>query len=347
MNKRITIYDLAKMLDVSPTTVYKALNGKPKVGEKTRSLILKTAQEMGFKANIAAKSLARKTIRIGVVIDSSFPVFHDEILRGAMAACEELTDFKVMGEYYSASGPNRNRKILEKIDELLMKGVDGILLSPGVDIRGYEEKFTELSQMGIATATVVSDVPYTGRAFCVRYDGNMGGRIAAQLLSWIVKTREVSIFTGNGQVQIHRETTQGFTEEAGKQDLEVVAIYENQDDENIAYYATEKLLADFPDIGGIYVNSANSLAVCRKIIEKGYEKKVAIVTSDIFPELSEYIKRGIVSATIFQDPFRQGRLAFKKLYEYISGDRERQEDVIIPPQILIESNMEAYLNFRN
>lgn len=343
MEKRTTIYDISNMLGVSPTTVYKALNGKPKVSEETRDLIIKTAGKLGFKANIAAKSLARKQIKIGLVVDASIPDFLDEIIRGARYECGELADFNVSGEYYSFSGPNRGRRVLEKMDELLSKGIDGIVISPGVDTRGYEEKIFELSQRNIVTATVVSDIANSNRAFCVRYDGRQGGRIAAQLLSWLVNGKEVAIFTGNNQVLIHQETAQGFIEESARRGLEVVGVYENQDDMNIAFYATEKLIRDFPDIGGIYVNSANSVAVCKMIVENGLDKKIKIITSDIFPELIEYIRKGVVHASIFQDPFRQGRLVFRKLYEYISGDKDSIGDVTISPQILLDSNLEAFI----
>jgi len=342
MNKRATIYDISKLLGVSPTTVYKALNGKPKVSEETRESILKTAEKLGYKANIAAKCLARKPIKIGVIIHASFPDFHNEIIRGAKSACEELIDFNVIGEYFTFSGPNCSRKIIDKMEEMACSGFDGIIVSPGVDVRGYAEKISELSHKNVVAATVITDIPESNRVFCVRYDGKLGGRIAAQLLSWLVSTREVAIFTGNSQVLIHRCTVQGFMDEASVRGLEVAGVYENQDDMDIAYYATEKLIRDFPDIGGIYVNSANSVAVCKKVMEKGLEKRIKIITSDIFPELSEYIRKGVVHASIFQDPFRQGRLVFKRLYEYISGDRECKEDIIITPQIVLESNLESF-----
>jgi ABC-type sugar transport system, periplasmic component len=116
-------------------------------------------------------------------------------------------------------------------------------------------------------------------------------------------------------------------------------VYENQDDEQIAYHAAGKLLREFPDIGGIYINSANSAAVCKKLVETGKAKEIRVIASDIFPELAVYIKNGTVDATIFQDPFRQGKLAFKKLYEYISGDSSITEEVVISPQILMETNI--------
>lgn len=55
-NKRPTIYDLAKLADVSPGTVSRVLNNKDKVNPKTRAKILELAHEIGLKPRATARS---------------------------------------------------------------------------------------------------------------------------------------------------------------------------------------------------------------------------------------------------------------------------------------------------
>ncbi len=62
--EKITIYDIAREANTSICTVSKALTGKPKVSDKKRQEIIKTANRLGYKANKIAHSLARKTIKI-------------------------------------------------------------------------------------------------------------------------------------------------------------------------------------------------------------------------------------------------------------------------------------------
>ena len=59
MEKRTTIYDIAARLGISTATVNRALTGKPRVKDETRKLVLQTAEEMGFRPNSLARSLAR------------------------------------------------------------------------------------------------------------------------------------------------------------------------------------------------------------------------------------------------------------------------------------------------
>jgi LacI family transcriptional regulator len=55
-NKRPTIYDLAKLADVSPGTVSRVLNNKDKVNPNTRAKILELAHEIGLKPRATARN---------------------------------------------------------------------------------------------------------------------------------------------------------------------------------------------------------------------------------------------------------------------------------------------------
>jgi LacI family transcriptional regulator len=68
-SQNITIYDIAKELDVSVSTVSRVLNGFEYVKESTRRRVLETAERLGYVANVQARSLAggRSNI-IGVVV---------------------------------------------------------------------------------------------------------------------------------------------------------------------------------------------------------------------------------------------------------------------------------------
>ena len=340
---RVTICDIAKRLGISTTTVNSALNSKGRISDETRQLVIRTADEMGFRPNKAAMSLARKPIKIGVIYTSNHPEFHDEIIRGAKTAQKELADFNVEGEFHVFSLPNSRLEVLKKMKEMGDSGINGIIVSPTDDLRGFNDIIDELKYKGIPVATIVSDVPEGNRAFSVRINGRVAGKMAAEVLWWLTKGGTVAIFTGMKDRGVHKEYITGFMEQVEKMPMDVVAIYENQEDPNIAYYATDKLLREYPDIDGIYISSVNSETVCKKIVESGVQGRVKIVASDIFGVLNGYLGKGVIQATIFQNPFRQGRLAFRYLYEHIAEGRRIDREVLIQPQLVFESNLELFL----
>ncbi|HET9906974.1 MAG TPA: LacI family DNA-binding transcriptional regulator [Anaerolineales bacterium] len=67
----LTIRDVAKKLDLSITTVSRALDGYDDVAEQTRELVIKTARKMGYVPNRAARQLRRqKSETMGFIIPS-------------------------------------------------------------------------------------------------------------------------------------------------------------------------------------------------------------------------------------------------------------------------------------
>lgn len=343
MNSKVTIYDIAKKLGVSVGTVNRAMHDKPKVSRETRELVLKTAEEMGFKINKVARSLSRKTIKIAFIFEASAHIYADEVAKGVRFALNELEDYKVTGDIFITrnSLQLKRQELEDKINQYIGEQYDGIIISalPTTLTAAAEEKLRKYP----GWITVSTDLPHLPRLFSVRPNGRVVGKMAAELLGWLVGNKPVAIFTGNKEVQIHKETIDGFMEQNKDGMLDVIGIYENQDDPEIAYYAAGKLLKDCPGIGGIYVNSSNSETVCKKLKELGLDRKIKLVTTDIFPELKDYIVDGTVQVSIFQDPFAQGRQAVKCLYRHISGEERCDGDILIKPQVIMKSNLELFI----
>ena len=106
--KRVTIYDVAKALNISTATVHRALSGKETIHEKTRERVLEMVDRLGYRPNRLARSLSSKNVRLAVVAFTSFPEFHDQIIAGAKQATQDLVDFNLHTDFYSYSGGDSN-----------------------------------------------------------------------------------------------------------------------------------------------------------------------------------------------------------------------------------------------
>ena len=83
MKKEITIYDIADQLNISPSTVSRALNDHPAINDKTKERIGKKAIEMGYRSNLFAKNLqAQSTMTIGVIVPKLDSYFMATVLAG-------------------------------------------------------------------------------------------------------------------------------------------------------------------------------------------------------------------------------------------------------------------------
>lgn len=343
MKKRITIYDIAQRLGVSTTTVYRALNEKPKVSMETRKAVLAAAQEMGFKPNTLARSLARKKIKLAVIAFTSFPEFHSSFLRGAQDAYAELEDYNIQVEYFSyekgdSNSPEGDAYLNKTLEHVAQAGFDGLLVCAK-----RTETFKLLKEKSICVATAVTDIDRDLRKFCIRYNGRVAGKMAAELL-WMNMdhSKKVAIASGLKGQGIHAEIEEGFFEQMNITPLNVAEVYYNLDNVQQAYTATNELLDKYADIGGIYVNSFNSSGVLKSIMEHGMGGKITVITSDIYDELRNYIEQGVVIASIFQDQYAQGKIGLKMLYQTIAEDVEVDDTILINPQIILRSNMALY-----
>jgi DNA-binding LacI/PurR family transcriptional regulator len=75
-----TIYDIAKAVGVTQTTVANALAGRENVSEATRKRILQCAQDMGYRPNVLARGLAKgKTSTLGFLLPTIANPFYPEI----------------------------------------------------------------------------------------------------------------------------------------------------------------------------------------------------------------------------------------------------------------------------
>ena len=70
----VTIRDVAKRLNLSITTVSRALDGYEDVAEETRQLVERTAKEMGYRPNPAARKLRlKRSEALGFIMPTSEP----------------------------------------------------------------------------------------------------------------------------------------------------------------------------------------------------------------------------------------------------------------------------------
>jgi LacI family transcriptional regulator len=134
MEKEVTIYDIAKILNLSPATVSRALNDHPAINSKTKLSISDKAAELGYRSNTFASNLRRKsTSTLGVIVprlDSSF-------MSAVLAGMEEVANKAGYNLLISQSLESQGK---EKSNATTMYNsrVDGLLVSLAYDTDGFE-----------------------------------------------------------------------------------------------------------------------------------------------------------------------------------------------------------------
>src|SRR4030066_629233 len=120
MKQKVTIKDIARMANVSHTTVSRALNNKTRIRSETKKKVLSIAKELNYRPNFIARSLVMKrTKTLGLVITTIANPFYTELAQGIEATARRL------GYNIILCSTQSDLSIEKKyIDMLESKGVD-------------------------------------------------------------------------------------------------------------------------------------------------------------------------------------------------------------------------------
>ncbi len=133
-NTPVTIKDIAQALNLSASTVSRALRGMPEIHPETRQAVLKLAQEMDYQPNQLAKNLAKsRTKTIGVIVPTLSYYFFSSVLNSIEEAA--------MQAGYSVVVCQTNESYLREIAQiqnLLNSQVEGFIISLARDTNDFD-----------------------------------------------------------------------------------------------------------------------------------------------------------------------------------------------------------------
>lgn len=127
--KEVTIYDLARKLNVSIATVSRALKDDPVVSKKTKKKVFDLAEEMGYRYNHFARNLReQRTYTIGVIV----PRLNSYFMSTVIAGIESVVNTEGYNLIISQSSESAEKEI-NSARTLFNNRVDGLLVSLAYD----------------------------------------------------------------------------------------------------------------------------------------------------------------------------------------------------------------------
>lgn len=173
----------------------------------------------------------------------------------------------------------------------------------------------------------------------------MAGSMAAEMLAFSCKGKEVAILTAGKTSPINIEYMNGFMNQAKESVFSNISIYEHYDNKEKIAETTERMLSENPNLSGVYITSASSVLVCNILKEKD-KANLSIITTDLLSETPDLLRNKVANAAIFQNPFKQGKMVTRSLYNYITA-KESGGTHLLNPHIILSSNLDSYLFDKN
>jgi LacI family transcriptional regulator len=197
----VTIYDVARSAGVSTATVSRALNGSVLVAEKTRARVVRTAEELGYEPNSAARSLVtRSTQTIGLLLPDITNPFFPELVKGVQLLAAERSYTLLLSQ--TGNDPDTEQRYLNLFRG---KGIDGLLV---VGLALGRSKLTKFAASGIPLVSLDREVDLPGIPL-VHLDNRAGARRATEHLL-ALGHRSIVHIGGPLSLTVSQERLRGF-----------------------------------------------------------------------------------------------------------------------------------------
>jgi len=199
---RATMRDVARRAGVSIKTVSRVVNRSAEVSEETRLRVQAIIKDLGYRPNIAARSLhTRRTHTVALVVPDITDPFWPQVVHGVQAQAHK-SDYSVI---VANSGESPQEELLH-IDLFLQRQVDGIILCSSRGSPDHLMRVADMAQHLVLVNRSIGTVPGTGS---VRVNNMRGGYLATTYLLQHGH-RRVACLSGPSHWESSKERRRGY-----------------------------------------------------------------------------------------------------------------------------------------
>lgn len=187
-NGGVTLFDVARLAGVHPSTVSRALDPRQqaRVKEVTRERIMDAANRLGYRPHLIARGLqSGRTATIGVIAADLGNLFVTPIIHGLTGSIEEAGMLPMIAETQ-----DDHHRFIRILDHMLARRVDAIVV-----MAARSEDLAILEKAAISVPVLIAARPLDGtRLPQVIHDDREGGRLVAEHFhqlghTWVAQLR--------------------------------------------------------------------------------------------------------------------------------------------------------------
>ncbi len=208
------------------------------------------------------------------------------------------------------------------IEDLIARGVNGIAISADDDA-GLVSVVHQAVQAGIKVITFDAPAPSTEALTYIGTDNRAAGYESGK---WMARAMDyhgkVAILQGGLEATNLNLRTEGFKEALARvaPAIQVVAVIDEKGDFSTSVIKTEELLADTPDLRGIFSVSAEGAPAAATVVrQEGRKGQVVIAGFDDLPDTISGIRDGTISFCVVQNTYAMGWLSVERLLDAVDG----------------------------
>jgi len=338
MEKPATIKDIARQLNISLSTVSRAMRNAPDVNVDTRRAVKALSEELSYHPNKLALSLKqRQTHNIGVIVPNL-----DYVLATMVKGIDEVALEAGYTVMVCQSNESFGREMVNT-RRLLDSLVDGFIISVSSETKVFDH-FKKIQEKKMPMVVFDRVTPFL-KAPGVRIDNADGGFMATEHLIE-QGYKNIAILAGPKNLGVSSQRVEGYLaalkNHKMKPDADMIIYCDfNQD---YAYLATKELLQMKKRPDAIFtISDRMAIGAMLAIKEKGLRmpQDIGLVGFNNEP-VTGLVTPGISS--VEQPCFELGKMAAKLFIETMHNNEDMSEtEVVLKPKLIVRESSQRIL----
>ncbi len=331
IQKEATIRDVAKLSGVSVGTVSNVINGISTVKDEIRIRVIKAINELKFRPNQAARSLASgRTRTLAFILPDICNPFYPEMVRGAMESASQAAY-----DLFLANIDNDPLKEIEYIESFVDRGVDGLIIATS-DLSSLQAG--RIKDLDIHVVIVDRELQGLDRDLVIVDNTNCAYMATSHLLD--LGHRRIGVILGPEQTMTARKRLDGAKaalSERGLFDEELVRFGSYSFESG--FETMREMLEGAEPPGGVFcANDLLAIGAIKAVQEYGLKvpEDISIIGIDDIM-LSRLISPSLT--TVRQPTFDLGATAARMVVERIKGvEKGIHRKVILPGRLIVRNS---------
>jgi DNA-binding LacI/PurR family transcriptional regulator len=328
-----TIADIARLAGVSKSTVSRALNNSPLIGEETKERVRTIARQHNFQINAPARQLSMQQSRtIAFVTHAYYKDF----------SVADLFGLEILGGVSSGLAKQEYDLLVIHVDPQDTKWAHRYLETGRVDgfilMTSSRKQYHMKALMELNAPFIIWGVPQPGQKYCsVTGDNFTGGKLATEYLLSTGRQRIGFIGGPADELEVqHRLNGYQTALQEAKINIDPTLIEHGDFSNTSGAEAMNRLMKKVPDIDAVFVNSdLMAIAAMDKIREEGRRvpEDIAVVGYD---DLSIAEHSNPPLTTVRQNIPLAGKLLAQNLIQYLQTGMVT--NVSIPVELILRKS---------
>lgn len=331
-----TMKDIARLAQVSTSTVSHVINGSRFVSDEIREKVMRIVAELNYTPSAVARSLkVRETKTIGLLVTATNNPFFAEVMAGVEQYCQQHQYNLII-----ATTGGDAKRLQQNLQTLMHKQVDGLLLMCG------DSRFQADIELTISLPLVVMDWWFTElNADKILENSALGGYLATKALI-DAGHRKIGIITGNLKKSVAQNRLQGYKNALSEAKIALNPhwIVESHFDFEGGVLGIQSLLTQSSRPTAVFCCSDTiAVGAYQAIQQQGLRipQDLSIMGYDDI-ELARYLSPPL--STICQPKAELGKLAVEALLQRIKNPNQNYRTLVLEPTCILRESISTPSN---